>query len=177
MVHQNEEGEYSQASSGTLYPPLDICSNLHQWCAVSAIGSNHLQRCIPSKLPLESEFPMLHIWVVLWSTLVSHKNNEVTIQMLGKPLIRTSLNTSTLSTRHCSLWNKVLKCTCRHSEAISPTSAPMSMRYGSTGGAICGSQLGMDREVSAPHLARPSTQVMAPAWRWDNQAVYLLRSL
>lgn len=103
MVHQNEEGEYSQASSGALYPPLDICSNLHQWYAVSAIGSNHLQRCIPSKLPLESEFPMLHIWVVLWSTLVSHKNNEVTIQMLGKPLIRTSLNTSTLSTRHCSL--------------------------------------------------------------------------
>ncbi|EOA99926.1 hypothetical protein Anapl_03310 [Anas platyrhynchos] len=55
MVHQNEEGEYSQASSGTLYPPLDICSNLHQWYAVSAIGSNHLQRCIPSKLPLETQ--------------------------------------------------------------------------------------------------------------------------
>lgn len=49
-----------------------------------------------------------------------------------------------------------------------PSLTPMWMRYASTRrGAICGSQVlsilvVMDREVSAPYLARPSTQVTVP---------------
>ena len=103
--------------------------------------------------------------------------------MLWTSLIRTSLNPNTLSSQCCFLWCALLWCTCRLAEASSPSITPTRMRYILTrNGAICGSQvlpiLGvMDREVSAPHLARLSTQVTVPMWRWEYQAACLFRSL